>query len=112
MNFKISYKHMPTSQSLTNFTCDIVENRITKYTKNPISISLVFEQKNKKNLVTGKLINEKGCVTIVHEKHKNIYKCVDLFSHKLERSLRKQKNILSLHKNHKSIKHIPENIED
>ena len=111
MNLHITYKHMPSSEALTNFTQDVLATRIAKFSRNPISLDITFDHQHHQNLMHGKLIDEKGSVVVLSESHEDMYKCVDIFSHKLERSLRKLKNKQHSYK-HSRIPIVEENTED
>ena len=105
---------MKSNEHLSIFTKQALENRISKYSQHPILCDLTFYKKKHQNILHGKLIDESGSTVILNEVQDNMYACVLTFSHKLERKLRKLKNIKTAKKCKKGSfykQHLIENTE-
>ena len=100
----VTFRHLDPSDALKNYAMEKV-SRIEKYLSNITEVHIILTHEKLAN--TAEVIVNANRVTITaREKHKdNMYASIDLVVDKLERQVKKQKDKLTSHKEHRKALH-------
>ncbi len=105
MQCRFSFKHMKTSQALTDYTEEKVVQRIEKFSTKPIDAHITFSVEGYNQIAHCSVKGGDGFNFEVESTCKDMYGSVDLLVDKLAVQLKKQKDKL---KNHKQVSAVEE----
>lgn len=98
MNLRMTFKHMDTSEAIERHCRETILKRTEKFSNNIMDSDITFAHEHDENIVQCKMTDIHGKTYLAHETGEDMYKCIDILSHKLERLLRKEKNMHISHK--------------
>jgi len=104
MKYQFAFRQMASSEDLIHYTTEKMDRRLNLLTKNPLSVNFTISHIGKLMRVRCLVHSGKGTTLMFDQYDPDAYTAVDLLLDKLDRRLRKQKDMHS-HHNERSFRH-------
>ena len=104
MQCHFSFKHMESSQGLIDYAEKKIVRKIERYSTKPIEAHVVFSIEGAQHNAAVNVVGGDGFSFQVEAASPDMYASIDLLLDKLDAKLKKHKEKLKNHKNHRNLK--------
>jgi putative sigma-54 modulation protein len=104
MEMTVTFRHLEPSDTLKQYAMDKV-SRIEKYLNNITEVHIILSHEKRANIAEVVVHANRAKITAKDKHEDNMYASIDLVVDKIERQVKKHKDKITSHKEHKKARH-------